>query len=78
MVFDIHGIYRHGCINCGEEISDLRLGYMLPCEKCLPIHVEDLKNIVKTPSYTTTIELTEKLGRLKKLRKLKHILEEVQ
>ena len=78
MVFEIHGIYRHGCINCGEEISDLRLGYMLPCEKCLPIHVEDLKNIVKTPSYITTIELTEKLGKLKRLKKLKYILEEIE
>ncbi len=31
-----HGIYRYACPNCGGEITDLRLFYGLPCDKCLP------------------------------------------
>lgn len=29
------GIYRYACYNCGRSISDLRLNYKAPCEKCL-------------------------------------------
>ncbi|RLG75806.1 MAG: reverse gyrase [Thermoprotei archaeon] len=77
MISEPHGIYRHGCINCSGEISDLRLSYMLPCEKCLPIRVEDLIKAMPSPTHTDIIKLTEKLGTLKKLRKLKYIISEV-
>ncbi|QOR95022.1 reverse gyrase [Thermosphaera chiliense] len=30
-----YGFYRHACPNCGGEISDHRLFYKAPCEKCL-------------------------------------------
>ena len=38
----IHGVYKHSCINCGGETSDTRLHLRLPCEKCLPVHHEDV------------------------------------
>ena len=72
-----HGIYRHGCINCGGEVSDLRLQHMLPCEKCLPLHVTDTLMLIKEPSHEKIIELTEKLGKLRNLRLLKHLISEL-
>ena len=36
IVQDKHGIYRHACPNCSGPISDLRLIYKAPCEKCIP------------------------------------------
>jgi len=72
-----HGIYRHGCINCEGEVSDLRLQHMLPCEKCLPLHVTDTLMLIKEPSHEKIIELTEKLGKLRNLRLLKHLISEL-
>jgi len=31
----VRGVYRYACYNCGGSISDLRLSYKAPCEKCL-------------------------------------------
>ena len=72
-----HGIYRHGCINCGGETSDLRLFHMLPCERCLPLHVSDAAAFMKEPSHIKVIELMEKLGKLRNLRLLKTLISEL-
>ncbi|WP_448578597.1 reverse gyrase [Thermosphaera sp.] len=40
-----YGFYRHACPNCGGEISDHRLFYKAPCEKCLS--EEDFKKVLR-------------------------------
>lgn len=43
--FKTHGVYRHACPNCGGPISDYRLIFKAPCEKCL--RDEEFRGIVE-------------------------------
>ncbi|MEM4750913.1 MAG: reverse gyrase [Desulfurococcaceae archaeon] len=60
----VHGIYRHACPNCGGPISDLRLLYKAPCERCLP---EDRFNRVIS-------EVSGEANRLELLKKYRELL----
>lgn len=40
---EIHGYYRHACINCGGETDDARLYMGLPCRNCIP---DDILQII--------------------------------
>ncbi|MEM0045140.1 MAG: hypothetical protein QW229_03535, partial [Desulfurococcaceae archaeon] len=60
----VHGIYRHACPNCGGPISDLRLLYKAPCERCLP---EDRFNKVIS-------EVSGEANRLELLKKYRELL----
>ena len=79
----VHGVYRHSCINCGGETSDIRLHLRLPCEKCLPIHHEDILNNFKGKTltlsdlYNLVIKTSGREGKLKELYILERKVNEV-
>ena len=66
-VFQVRGLYRHACPNCGGTISDLRLLYKAPCEECLPEPV--FREIMaKTADYSRVERLKFYAKHVNKLR----------
>lgn len=69
----VHGIYRHACVNCGGEITDLRLISGLPCESCIPD--SDLEEVLSGPEEELPDRIYEYLERRGVLKGYKGIYE---
>lgn len=69
------GIYRHACFNCGGDISDLRLRYRAPCEKCL---LDDLFHALKqeTSNKNDLLEVLELYTKYSKRGRLAEVIAE--
>jgi reverse gyrase len=59
-------IFLKLCPNCGDDINDFRLSLKAPCEKCLPLSDEKIREL----SRLEILELLKRLGSLKKLQNL--------
>ena len=65
---NMRAIFRGACPNCGGEIDDARLSLAAPCEKCLPMPIEEIKSIYeklgKKEFKRHVLDYLEKSGKL--------------
>jgi len=71
MLTPVRAIFRKACPNCGNDITDDRLWFMLPCDRCLP---EDEARKLISNYYSANLSPLEfKLSVLEKLKELGHL-----
>jgi len=64
----MHAIFRNLCPNCEGDIDDDRLLLKVPCERCLPIELEEIK---KSTVNLTGLDFETKIASM--LRQHKHL-----
>ena len=74
---EVHGYYRHACVNCRGETDDSRLILGLPCQKCIPD--KDLEWILANEDVDYSIyKYLKKRGILKNFERIYKIRSELK
>jgi len=72
-----YAIFKSQCPNCGGDITDLRLKFKIPCEKCIPIDDEkilmEISNLNPNEVYNKIMEYLEIYGTTKKYKEILEI-----
>ncbi|MEM3615337.1 MAG: DEAD/DEAH box helicase, partial [Candidatus Methanomethylicia archaeon] len=72
-----YAIFKSQCPNCSGDITDLRLKFKIPCEKCIPIDDEkilrEISNLHPNEAYKRIMEYLETYGNVKKYKEILEI-----
>lgn len=72
-----YAIFKAQCPNCSGDITDLRLKFKIPCEKCIPIDDEkiivEISNLKPNEAIKRILEYLEIYGTINKYREVLEI-----